>query len=165
MAANDQIKCVARILRQVRSGARMLVVGDVDYTKLDETDPKTQVYIDGHQAPVGGGHIVPSSKATNAYNDGEAVVIQVKNRMGSNKTLDSTGSTSGLLILSVFVRDLATGEGFFRTLTEADRDTAVVPDDPTVVNGAYSDAYGFTVSAGERWQVAGLFQADFRTTA
>lgn len=162
MAANDQIVCTAQIQRHTRANQRIPVLGPIDYSVLDETDPKTVAYLNGG-APNGGGFTYPTAKV--AFESGEYVVVQLKNRAGSDKTLDSTGSTSGTFLLGIRKLDKNTGTIIPDTLTEADRSTDLFADDPTMTNAKWRDAYAFKVPEGERWSLHGAWQANFRTTA
>ena len=161
MAANDQIQATVQILRQTRARDRILVVGPQDYSDLDETSPATQTFINGGN-PGNQGRLITSA---DVFNPGERMVIQLKNYMGSAKTLDSTGSTSGKFLIGVYARDLNTGKGYHKYLTEADRSTAELADDGSMANAIFTDAYQFVVPDGERWDLHGKWQADFRTTA
>jgi hypothetical protein len=163
MAANDQIVCLSQILKQTRSGARALDVSPVDYSMLDETDPKTSVYVRGVFRPDGGG--ITAGSAGHHYHEGEYAVVQLNNRNASDKTLDSTGSTSGVFLLQYALKDVATSEITYPFLTDANRSTALFADDPVMTSGKWRDAYAFLVPAGEEWQFVGLWRADFRTTA
>ena len=162
MAADDQIKCGAQIFIVHKNGQQTPVSGVIDYQDLDETDPKTQVYLNGG-APDGGGKRRMTHKIS--AKPGESILIKLKNRMGSNKILDSTGSTSGVFLLGVRYRDLYRNIVDEKDISEADRAQVLVADDSTVVNGKFSDAYDFTVPDGEEWFLFGRWQANFRTTA
>lgn len=160
MAANDQIACSARFAYQTVTDDVIPLVDAVHYTMLDETDPKTSVFVNGGR-PNGGGILVRS--APRWVRPGEYLLVQIKPT--ATKTLDSTGSTSGVLIIGILVKDHVTGATRPRFLTEADRNTTRVPDDGSKTADLWNDAYAFLVPNGQSWQLFGLWRADFRTTA
>lgn len=164
MAANDQIVCVAQVLRHTRSHAEHVVQGPIDYTILDETDPKNVAYINGG-TPTGAGFPYKSKSTRARFMSGEYVIVQLKNRNASDKILDSTGSTSGKILLGIRRLDKNTREVIPDVLTETDRSTDLFADDPTMTSGKWRNAYAFKVPEGEEWVLWGAFQADFRTTA
>lgn len=87
----------------------------------------------------------------------------------ASKTLDSTGSTSGFVKLTVLEQDLANrnSEPITRILTDADRNTSRLPDDPAFPNSTsvFSEAYAFQPGNGLAWLFAGPQNLDLRTTA
>lgn len=162
MAADDQIKCSVQILRHTRSNQRILVQGPIDYSLLDETSPEKIVYLNGG-SPDGGGFTYHTPNV--AFESGEYIIVQVKNRNTSSKTLDSTGSSSGLLVMGVRKLDKNTGTVYADMVTEADRSTDLFADDPACPSAKWQDGYAIKVPDGERWSLYGLLQANLRTTA
>lgn len=160
MAANDAIAGVSQIMRQTRSRDRRLVIGPQAITDLDETAVATQTFINGG-APANAGRTIMS--APEVFGPGERVVIQVKSN--ATKTLDTTGSTSGLFVIQVLCKDINTGARYQKTLVEGDRNTAELADDPILTASVFGDAYHFVVPDGEAWQLFGKWQFDARTTA
>lgn len=162
MVADTQIKHTASFYRRTRQGSMIPLIKGLDYSLLDDTDPAKSVYLNGG-APDGSGFTRETARV--ALQAGEKLIYVAQNRNGANVVIDSTGSASGKLLISLWKVDNNTEAGFPDSITEANRDTSYLADDGTLVNGKESEAYAFTVPDGETWQLYGLLQADLRTAS
>lgn len=171
MAANDAILGVVQFVAESAQGGSTPIVNGLPASQLATTTANAIPYL---MFPDAYRYFQPP--AGTAVYSGKKVVIPpqgfliVKLRAtAASKAFDSTGSTSGFVRLTVLEQDLSTpkSDPITRILTEADRNTARLADDPTFSSSVsvFNEAYAFQPGNGRAWLMAGPQNIDFRTTA
>lgn len=160
MAADTEFKGTYRLFRQTLSGARVPITGDIPHVSLDQTTPDKAYYFNGG-APANSG--VTATNRAVLY-PGERLVMQLKASNGG-VGFDSTGGASEDIRVGLARRDRNSGDLVKGVITDADRSTTLLADDPTATTGQYVDVMHWVVPNGENWQLWGEWKVRSSSTA
>lgn len=147
MAAGDNLTGKTRVLKQARDHERVVLVHERPYGYYTSTSVQDAVYLNGG-APSGGGRTIGS--AAEVLNPGEFLVWQVK--VTTAATQDSDHANNDIMIPVTF-RDLNSGRVGYKVLTNADRNTDILADDPALLTTRFGDTMVWKVPDGERWDL------------
>lgn len=147
MAAGDNLSGKTRIRKQSRDGNRIVLVHERPYGYYTSTSVQDAVYLNGG-APSGGGRTITSTPEP--ASPGEYVIWEVK--VTTAATQDSDHANNDIL-LPVTFRDLNTGRVGFKVLSNADRNTDILADDPALLTTRFGDTMVWKVPDGEVWDL------------
>lgn len=171
MAANDAILGVVQFVAEDAQNGQQLIVNGLSASILATTTANAVPYMMFPSAyrffsPPTGTQVFAAAKLVVPPQG--FLIVKIRPTVAS-KTLDSTGSTSGFVRLTLLEQDLSQPkkDPIIRTLTEADRNTSRLADDPTFSSSltVFNEAYAFQPGNGRAWLQAGPQNIDFRTTA
>lgn len=171
MAANDQILGTVQYVVESAQGAQSPVHNGLDAKTLSTTTASQVPYLmfDGAYrffSPPAGTQVFACKRVIVPPQG--FLLIKLRSTVAS-KAFDSTGSTSGFVRITVLEQDLSlpASDPVTRQLSEADRNTTRLADDPTFSSSVavFNEAYAFQPGNGRAWLIAGPQNLDFRTTA
>lgn len=171
MAANDQILGVVQPVAESAQGSQTPIHNGLPASLLATTTVNAVPYVMFPEAyryfqPPAGTQVFACKKVVIPPQG--FLIIKIRATVAS-KAFDTTGSTSGFVRLAVLEQDLSipSSDPITRILTEADRNTTRLADDPTFSSSTavFNEAYAFQPGNGRAWLLAGPQNIDFRTTA
>lgn len=159
MAAGDNLTGKSRLVLQHRDGNSEVLVDERPYGDFTTTSVQDAIYVNGG-APAGGGRTIFSKGVI--MQPGEYLRWQVK--VTTAATEDSDHANNDIRI-PIHFRDLNTGREGIKYLTNVDRNTDILADDPALLTTRYGDTLVWKVPDGERWDLYGELRLRGATTA
>lgn len=147
MAAGDNLTGKSRLRTQDRQGNRVVLLGEYPYANFTTTSVQDAMYVNGG-APAGGGRSISSLER--GLKPGEFLIWEVK--VTTAATQDSDHANNDVQI-PVTVKDQNRGTYTKKVLSNGDRNTDILADDPALLTTRFGDVMIWKVPDGEEWDL------------